>query len=236
MSAHTVKMLITEAYYLSGIVARELQQLSGDQLIDGKRCLNQLLSLKTIDNALIPYHSTYSFSTVAAQESYFIPRLIEIETLTFFINNVRFPTRDTGRQYYFGTAKAPVQALPYYRHIEKCKGGANLFLTFTPDKVYPMILWGKFSLSEITDENEDLGLIYDEFYLMYLEYALAELICSKYNIAFQPQAAQKLSELEQLLRNVSPVDVSCTKVSTLQAKPLHINYADVNLGKGWRPA
>jgi hypothetical protein len=232
--AYTARNLITDAYYLSGIVSRDLQEVSGDQLINGKNLLNGILAVKTLDNKLIPYYKQYDFDAVVGQEKYFIENLISIETFVFYIDSVRFSSSPIGREYYFGTPRPEnIKSLPFNWHAERVYNGTDLYVYFLPDKAYPLTIWGKFMLS-VVDENTDLSTTFDNFYLVYLRYALAEFICSDYNITFQPQSANKLKELESLLTYVSPKDVSVRKLSTLRGVNI-TNWGDYNIGKGWRP-
>ena len=53
--AYTARMLITRAYYLSQIVSRQLQEVSGEQIEDGLFLLNALLQFKSTDLREIPY-------------------------------------------------------------------------------------------------------------------------------------------------------------------------------------
>lgn len=231
--AYTAIQLITRAYYLSGIVGRQFQVISGDELNDGVFLLNDLLAEKGGDISLIPYYTEYQFSGVIGQEMYFVPNLITADTLTFYINNVRYSTIQMPRDMYFGTPRADgINSLPNSWHIERTVGGANLYMYFTPDKNYPLKLWGKFALDSITGIYQDLSLIYDRSYLTYLRYALAEYICLEYRYPFPPEHLKKLRDLEYQFINMSPVDLTINKLSTFGKKGFY-NYADVNLGRGW---
>jgi hypothetical protein len=234
--AYTARMLITNAYYLSGVVSRSFQTVTGEQLNDGLNLLNALLAVKTIDQRLIPYYRELAVTAVIGQEKYFIQNLIAVETFTFNIGSVRYSMLPIMRKKYFGTGRVDnIQSLPYNWHVERERGGASLYIYFLPNTAYPMKIWGKFGIVNVASENEDLSLVYDAFYIEYLRYALAEYICAEYNITFQPQSAQKLKELEYTLIDLSPKDFSITKFSTLQSDT-GINYADVNIGRGWRPS
>jgi hypothetical protein len=76
--------------------------------------------------------------------------------------------------------------------------------------------------------------VYDRYYIEYLRYALAEFLCAEYNIQFQPQSQKKLDELERVLLNISPPDLSMDKMSTLTGDTGGSNlYVQANLGHGW---
>ena|SRR3984957_8579787 len=232
--AYTVTQLINNSYYLSGIVARNLQTTTGAQIEDGLTLLNALLATKTAGIRLIPYFQEYDLTLVTGQEMYFIPNLVEAETFTFNIGSVRYSTLPTARKAYFGSPRVDnIQSLPYDWHIERVLGGANLFMYFLPDVNYPAKIWGKFSLASVA-LGQDLSLTLDAFYIEYLRVALAEQICAEFNIPMQPQAAMKLAEYEKIIMDVSPPDLSMQKMSSLGCDQ-SLNWADINIGRGWRP-
>src|ERR1041385_9124834 len=118
--AFTSRQLITQAYYLTGIVSRG-QQTSSDQYIsDGLDRLNAFLAVKSADIGMIPYYRELIFNAVAGQEVYFIPGLTEIETFTFNIGPVRYSTMEQTREMYFATGRVDnIQSLPYSWHLER---------------------------------------------------------------------------------------------------------------------
>jgi len=99
--AYTATQLITYAYYLSNIVARGFETVSGDQIIDGLNRLNALLDFKATDTYLITYWMRTEFNLVYGQEMYFIPNLYQIETMTFNMGVVRYPMTQVSRTQYF---------------------------------------------------------------------------------------------------------------------------------------
>lgn len=155
--AYSVIQLITNAYYASGIVSREFQTVSGTQMSAGLQFLNDVLADKAIEKDMIPYFTQYEFFATAGQEKYFIPNLESIETLVFFINNVRYQMRPLSRKVYFGSSRADnINSLPFNWHMERCLGGANIFMYFKPQTNYPMQIWGTFRLAGVA-LNQNLG-------------------------------------------------------------------------------
>lgn len=231
---YLVAELINKAYYLSGVVSRTFETTSGDNLKDGLDLLNALLAIKTANNRLIPYFTLYQFNTIAGQETYFIANLISIETMTFNLQTVRFSMNQQSRKMYFGSPRVDgIQALPFDGHIERTQGGSNIYLYFLPNDVYPVKITGKFSLSSVTADT-DLSTIMEPFYIEYLRYALAEYICAENGIVFQPMLQMKLDEYEELITDISPIDFTVTKRSTLQSGD-SINWAYINF-PGWAPS
>jgi hypothetical protein len=232
--AYTVEELITRAFYLSQVVSREFETVSGQQLEDGLVWLNALLSLKSAHSRLIPYYTQYEFNAVIGTESYFVPNLVQPETLTFNIGPVRYSTMPQSRKPYFGSGRVDnIQSLPFNWHFERLLGGSDIYLYFVPDNTYPIKIWGKFGFADVA-LNQDLLTLYDEYYIDYLRYRLAMRICSEYGIPMQPQAMQELQEFEEAVTDVSPPDLTLTKYSSLQGETA-LNWGDINLGKGWRP-
>ena len=148
---YSVINLITNAYYASGIVSREFQTVSGSQMGAGLQFLNDVIADKAIEKDMIPYFTKYEFFAVAGQEEYFIPNLESIETMVFFINNVRYQMRPLTRKVYFGSSRADdINSLPFNWHVERCLGGAKIFMYFKPQTNYPIQVWGTFRLTDVS--------------------------------------------------------------------------------------
>lgn len=229
---YTVTQLITDAWYLSGVVSQNLETVSGEQLTNGLELLNGALSIKSIKKRRIPYFTVYDFTLTQSEKKYYIPNLIEVETATFFIDTVRYPMTNVSRQQYFATGRADnVESLPYQYHCERTKGGMDFYLYYAPQLGYAAQIVGKFSLTNVA-LNQDLSIILDQFYLIYLKYDLASYMAESYNVMLQPQVSTRLRILEKEIIDISPLDLSMIKSSTLQ-RGSGINYAQVNLGVGW---
>lgn len=232
--AYSALTLITRAWYLSGIVARNLETVSGDQITDGLFLLNTLLDFKASDIRLIPYFTRYAGNFVIGQETYFIPDLYQIEVMTFNIGTVRYPMISMTRDMYFGSGRVNnVQSLPFSYHLERVKGGSNVYVYFLPNDTYPFSLSGKFALTNVT-LMQDMALTYDDFYLEYLRYALAQFFCNEYGIAFAPEKLQMLKTYEKKLLDVSPPDLTLKKVSFMGNQAV-MNWAQANIGLGYVP-
>lgn len=228
--------LITGAYYSSGIVSREFETVSGSQISDGLLWLNDIITEKDVDQAMIPYESTYTSNFVIGQEVYPIPNLIQIDTLVFYLDQVRYSMKYTKRNEYFGSARVEnILTLPFQWYFEREFGGGNLYIYFKPDRTYPMEIHGVFRLPEVA-LGQDLSLTLDQFYRTYLRYALADRICSEYNVDTPPNVIRQLGKYQAWINKKSRLlDLSVKKVSTLQKRG-SFNYAFINLGKGWTPS
>jgi hypothetical protein len=230
----TVTDLITQAYYASGIVSRDFQTVSGTQMNDGLKFLNDLLGEKTLQKDQIPYYVTqFQFPAIIGQEKYFIPNLIQVETLSFFLDNVRYSMFENSEDIYFGTPRANnILSLPFNWAQQRVFGGLNIYLYFFPDRAYTMELSGTFRLAFVT-LNQDLSLTLDRFYTSYLKYELAERLCSEFNYSVPPGVDKQLLIFRQALSKRSAImDLHIHLLSTLNPNEA-INYGQVNIGHGW---
>jgi hypothetical protein len=249
---YTAQQLVTRAWYLSGIVARNLQVDTGDQSNDGLYLLNALLDFKQIETDLIPYWQYIELPLVAGQEFYFLPYVAALESVTFNIDVVRYPMDYVTRRNYYGSARVDnITSLPFSWNYNRSLGGGNLAMYFKPDTNYIMKAMAKIFLVDVTlgtdltniseatpytfINSSNQGL--DTGYIEYLRYALAEYMASEYGIIFNPQSAQILKRMQRKLMYISPPDLSMIKTTILTADGSPgWNYGDVSLGRGWRPS
>lgn len=249
---YLASQLVTNSWYLSGIVARGLQVLQGDQLADGVQLLNDLLNFKQIEVDLIPYYTYIELPLVQGQEYYYLPYVSKIETATFNISNVRYPMDRTSRNVYFGSSRVDsISSLPFNWHFERQQGGGTISLYFLPEASYIMKMMVKLFLVDVTATTDltNLSTIVpytfintanqglDTGYIEYLRYALGEYMASEYGIVFNPQSAAILRKYERKLMYISPPDLTTKKKSILCSNSMGgLNWGDINLGLGWRPS
>ncbi|CAB4127668.1 hypothetical protein UFOVP93_6 [uncultured Caudovirales phage] len=231
--AYTTNQLITGAYYAAGIVSREFETVSGSQMGDGLVWLNNIITEKSVDEGMIPYETTYNANFVIGQEIYYIPNLLQIDTLVFFLDAVRYAMKYEKRNAYFGCSRVEnIQTLPFEWYFERQLGGGNLYIYFKPDQNYPMEIHGIF-LQPSVALGQDLSLTLDEFYITYLRYALADRICSEFSYTTPAFVLQKLGMYQAFINKKSRIlDLRISKTSTLQKRG-SFNYGFVNLGHGW---
>jgi len=249
--AYTTNELIRKAYILGNVVARGLQSLSGVQLNDGLDRLNDFIALKTADMALIPFYQPYEFDAVIGQETYYIDNLLDADTLTFIIpanevppqQNFRYGMQKMERAPYWGIFRAVgIQALPIQWQIERLDTGSNISVYFSPQQALTFTVWGKFSLASLK-LNQDLSLpsqaspslsVSSRFWQVYLLYGLADYLCEWNSLLTPPSVKEKLREINQVLMNMTPLDLTNRKFSFFNQRT-GINYGDVNIGHGFRP-
>ncbi len=231
--AYTAQTLITRSWYLSGIIARNLQTITGDQLTDGLMLLNSLLDFKQIETDLVPYWAYIQLNLVPGQEYYFLPYVAAIESSTFNIDVVRYPMDSVTRRNYYGSARVDnISSLPFSYNYNRALGGGNLAMYFLPESNYTLKVMAKLFLTDVTLATDltnitQVGLPYtfvnsanqgyDTSYIEYLRYGLAQLMCSEYGIIFNPESAAILKKYERKLMYISPPDLSAIKTTIFVA-------------------
>ena len=154
--SYTAQTLITRSWYLSGIIARNLQAPTGDQITDGLMLLNALLDFKQVETDLIPYWTYIEMSLTGGQEYYYLPNIADVELATFNIDVVRYPMDSVNRRNYFGSGRVDnIQTLPFGWNYNRGQGGGTLSLYFLPQANYPLKMMAKFFLSDVS-LNTDL--------------------------------------------------------------------------------
>jgi hypothetical protein len=233
---YSARDLITKAYYTSGVISKSLQTMTGDLAKEGLDFLNEFLAVKSTTMELIPYYAKTTINTVIGQELYFVEGLLSIDNITFELTpDFRMPmNRRTRSQYFSGPRVNNVNSLPLSWRSERVKGGMNIYAYFTPDQAYPFSIIGKYALSQITGLDDNLLNYFDLFYISYLRYGVAEMICEYYNLTLQPQTSQKLKEYEQSFKSINPTDYSVQKVTAFRKGSSGFGWGDVFIGHGWR--
>lgn len=233
--AYLVSNLIADSYYTSGIVSREFETVTGAQTTDGLRLLNEVLSDRTVDEGTIPYTDKYTLTATPGVGEYFIPNIIDIDVFVFYIQSIRYQTRNQQRQDYFGSFRpVGIQSLPWNWHFERKFGGGKLYLYFVPDVAYPLEIWGSFRLSAVT-LFQDISLTIDQFYTNFLQYLLAERLCNFNSYKVPANVQMQLQKYYKWIgNNTNIMDLTQQKLSSLSGGSA-INYAIVNLSGGWLP-
>lgn len=239
--AFTAQQVITNAYYLSNIVARDLETVTNAQLDDGLFRLNGFIVKKGANIKLIPYYTVFEDNFVAGEEKIFIPNLVEIETMTFFLDNpdgsnpIRYNMRESTRYDYFATGRVEeIDSLPYEWRMERVKGGCDVYVYYKPLEDYLFQITGKFLIQKVA-LNQDLEVVFDDFYIEYLMYGLARYLCEFYGVVTPDTIQRELADLENHLRTLSPMDFTLRKLEYFSSQR-GFNYADAIIGRGWRPS
>lgn len=232
--AYSATLLINRSWNLSGIVARGLETVSGEEGSDGLFLLNELLDFEAADTNLIPYWQRTVLNLVQGQELYYIPNLYQVETFTFNIGPVRYPTQQVSRVKYFGNGRVDnIESLPFSWHPERTLGGTNFRIYFPPMGNYVADITGKYALTNVT-ASTDLSTLYDGFYIAYLRYALAQRMALEYDISFGAEKEAQLNKMIKKLQWISPPDMSLQKVGFITRR-VGLDWQSINLSKGYWP-
>jgi len=227
-----VTELISKAYYLSEIVARDLETVNGSQSADGLDALNSLLAEKTITGRYIPYYTHVELDCVIGQEEYSVSGLVDVSTITFNIDQVRYSLIRDERRRYFGSGRVDnITTLPKYYCVERALGASKVYLYPLPAEAYNLKITGKFSLNKV-DFDTELSDTLDDFYVSYLTYLLANRLCQIYPFTFPPDKKVTLDGFERKLGDLVTKDFTINKKSILNNRQ-SVNYGQVNLGHGW---
>lgn len=233
---YTAQTLITRAWYLSGIVSRNLQVPTGDQITDGLMMLNDLLNFKQIETEYLPYFSyNQAITCIPGQEVYFIPNCALIETVTFNFQDVRYSMNSQTHGQYFGSTRVNnITTLPFNWTFVREQGGGNLYLYFLPDQAYPLNIFGKFFLTDVSLDT-DLTIQLDTSYIEFLRYSLANYMASEYGVLFNPESAKILESYRRKLMYMSPPDLTVNKTSVLAHGSNPVTLSSIGLYQGWVP-
>lgn len=231
---YTAEQLVTNAYYLTGIVAEGFATPSSTQAARGLDRLNALLAVKSFDDKHIPYFTYYTFNTVINQEAYPITNLIRVETLTYNINELRLPSRGLDRDRYWEQPRVDnVSAYPFTWDFERNESGGTIYFYPLPFSVVPIKIWAKFALNNVTFST-DLSATYDNFYIEYLLYGTAVYLYQFNGLAIDPDVAHQWAIYQKEVINIQPLDVRLQFVNPFDANPT-LNWAFVNLCNGFIP-
>lgn len=224
--------LVSNAYRLSGIVAQGFENISNDEPSIGLSLLNDILAEYSISGSMITYYTFNNFPAVIGQEIYNISNLVEIETMTFNINDVRYNMIRDNRRRYFGQSRVDdLLSLPFHYYAERQLGGMRIYLYFLPSQAYLMKIEGKYALTNVTLQTQLTGIL-EDYYVLYLKYALAQRIADYYCWQFPEQNKATLESLYNQINNFGGVDLNLNINPLFTKQNLGI-YGQANLGKGW---
>lgn len=226
--------LVTQSYYLSDVVSRELETVSGSQLSDGIEMLNEILDEKSASGHEIPFNESRNFTGVPGQEEYFIEGLIDVTSLTFVNQNVRYSMRWYSHDKYHGSTRVlNINTFPGIYTVNRVTNGSNIYIYFNPDLNYQFELWGKFSFDNVAPTT-DLSAALPKFFVSYLKYALANRICQYFNIEFAPGKLDILRQKEKTIFEPEPEDLSIKLDAKFNNKRV-LDYAAINIYRGIWP-
>lgn len=225
--------LINYAWYLSGIVARDLDDVQGSQGRDGLFWMNQIISEMSVTGRHIPFYQHVSINMVAGQEKYVFDKLVSLDVATFNIQSVRYAMTPMDRDRYWGQPRIDnVDALPFSYYFERENDSGAVYVYWKPQSsTYVLNITGLFGLDDVI-ESTQLDDFFDKFYQTFLMYKLAEQLCDWYKVTMPPATMQKLMELSSKLLDLNPLDLTANKIP-MSSYGNGMTYAQANYGRGW---
>jgi hypothetical protein len=233
---YNAQQLITESWYLSGVFSFDYEVITNDQLQIGLDRLNAILAQSASSPHIAPYWEIYDFNMVANQETYIIPNLVAVQTVTFFDQNVRYPMQQATREEYFGYSRVEnISTLPCVWFLQPSVGNGTLYVYYLPQQAYAAQLTGKFQLTNVA-LNTDMSVRFDRYFIEYIKYRMARLLCEYANVSFPMEKQNTLLMYERALPDVSPADYTIKKSSYFPSRSRGTDiYGQVNLGRGYFP-
>jgi hypothetical protein len=234
----TTQDVVSRALYISGIVARDFEIPTASQINDGIIEINNVLSQQNSNMGLNPYYDTYNFNTSIGVESYFIPNLIQPETITYELNSLRYSLTWLNRDKYFGSGRINnLETLPALWFSEPTFGGATLYVYPLPNVAYAFQMHAKFRMQFVT-QFQDLSLTLDQNLIDYLTFRVAQRLCAIQGFVCPDNVKQLLNEAESYIRSlIAPPDYAMRRKSTLarQYRGGVPNPALSQMFTGWYP-
>jgi hypothetical protein len=232
--AYTARQLVSESYYLSNVVSRGFETVSGEQLTDGINGLNKVLSWQSVNSDLIPYYKKEALTLVVGQEKYSVAHLLSVDTLFYYLGSVRIPIPVLTRRDYENRCRVEgVNTIPIMAYLERSKGGSDLYIYFPPDQVYTTYYIGKFGLDSVTADT-DMTTVYDLFYINYLEYYLAKYLALRNGSEVDVSLEKELEVMKSKINGISNPDYTMRKKNCFSGQNA-FGWGDVFIGRGWRP-
>jgi len=235
--AYTLNKLITNAFYLSKIRSKDYQTVGGDDTAIGLDLFNKVLAHHSANTRMIPYNSSKTIDAVIGQEEYFIEHLVEPMSLTFNLDTVRYPVEKISRERYHASGGVEgFNSLPYECNFERTLKGCDLYIYPTPADTYPLHIWGKYNFNSVgvSDLPTDMLLVYDLYYIDYLESLLAKRLCSYYGHPVDPEVQQIIDKISSNINSMNYIDITPKRIN-LYGGGGSVDWMSYNLSRGYSP-
>jgi hypothetical protein len=117
--------------------------------------------------------------------------------------------------------------------LTNLSGGNVSLATSGQQPVGTYITFSNFSLVNGSQGQNFFAMALDQFYINYLQYRLADRLCTAYNFIMPLGAKQQLAMYQNIIAKRSNIiDMTSKKISTLATTQFQ-NWAQVNIGHGW---
>lgn len=247
--AYPIRQLIIEAYYLSGLVSRETETVSGEELEEGRHYLNIILSNNTINGERIIYSQSTKGTLNISSNTIYVPKLFCVQTITLYNGNIRYPLTRLDRDQFYGTSSIhALESIPVYYHEElsilpldltenQPTEGMRINVYPCANTNYEYVIHGKFGFDEIKPENlsDDALKLWAYYYINYLTLSLAKRLNATTDIAFPVATQELLKSVEQELCSKNTKDYSMKIMNPFGFNESSSCFPLVNLGTGYIP-
>lgn len=211
----TAQQIVDSGWYLSGIVARDYEVVSGSQSADGLEILNDILSEMAVTGKYQPYYTQITQNVTKGSASFFVTNLIDCDSVTFKIQSVTYTmNRRNVTQYFNKSFVNSVESLPYEYYFQREVGGGRIFIYYSPSDDYDFRVSGRFSIN-IVESTTDLSSQFDQIYLTYLKYACAVRMCQFDNVTPPKTVQQELFRIRKMITKMSPSIAENQNISIL---------------------
>ena len=228
---YSVSELITDAYYLSRVVAREFETVSSSQTKAGLSMLNEVISDHNISSAMLPYYDEITLPVSAGEDQVFFQNMVTVETITILNGDVRHSLNRVGRDRFFNEPRVNnIRSLPYMYFYETRRISGVLNLYYSPDKDYVLTITGKRFQNPVALDF-DMNNLFARFYTAYIKYALAERICNDNNITVNQGLQKILDYYQREISNMNPTDFSVNIANPYSGSV--IDPVQSQLSNGW---
>lgn len=209
----SVTSLIIDAYHSSTLVAQELEVVTGTQLFNGLKLLNQILNKPNAKAIKIPYTHSITFNTEAGKEEYSLPGLISVVALTFLLGSVHVPLDILSVSQYKNLGRIQgLKSVLSKAYVGRTEFGSTISFYPAPIQIYEINLTGVFFLNSVTFTT-DIDSTLDQFYRDYLEHALAVSLCIYNRVPVPPDLRIDLASYEDSVSQIPGIDLSTRKVN-----------------------
>lgn len=227
-----VREIVNKAIYLSGLSSRVLDEPQPEYSADGLRWLNGFLAELGMTGREIPFITTYVFNAVVGQQTYFVPGLIDTDSVTFELGKVRYSMERVFNNNFYATARVnSVNSLMYKYYVQRLPNGSNIDFYFFPSQNFPIHVRGRFSYPPLTYDTQ-MDTIVDGGTQDFFIYKIAQRLCGYYGQMFSDANNAELARLEDYVRNMNAPDTTFQARMILCRNDL-LNWGQINFGRGW---
>lgn len=236
MATVTPNIIIERAFRLIGIASDD-RNLPGERVQEGFDLLNALVDEFSSESSMIPYETSLSFNMTAGQDVYEISNLGSADITSNPLVSLSFiRLEDLDIKFPIGiiesvtewTNRKNVNLTGRPRQVYVTREVNKSFLNFRekPDKAYSTELFGKFILDNLSLSTDIPNL--PPRYNLFLEYALARLLASRYpGSIWNDLSEKKYNEMLESASNSNDKELNViTSTALLQPNRRYYNVLD----------